>query len=164
MKSIEEIYELLKSEFGASILEHDETSIIVDTLSMDKIAEYLKNSRELSFDSLMCLSGVEEPKDKKSEDEDKLSVYYHLHSLSLKHKLTIKVATPKRNPEVESVEKVWACAGWHEREAYDLLGIKFIHNSDLRRILLPDDWEGHPLRKDYVTPEMYNGMQVTDTK
>jgi len=70
------------------------------------------------------------------------------------------VRVPKDNPHVPSVESVWKTANWHEREAYDLIGVVFDGHPDLRRILLPDDWEGHPLRKDYKVPEFYNGMKV----
>ncbi|MBI9071677.1 MAG: NADH-quinone oxidoreductase subunit C [Melioribacteraceae bacterium] len=162
MKPVNEIFEILKKEFDSSIISSDDSCIITNPFMMDKIAWFLKKNEELSFDSLMCLSGVEEPKVKNSDKTDSLSVYYHLHSIKLKHKLTVKTIVPKSNPEVESVENIWKCAGWHEREAFDLLGIKFIHHPDMRRILLPDDWEGYPLRKDYKAPEFYNGMKVTD--
>ncbi|HEX3072861.1 MAG TPA: NADH-quinone oxidoreductase subunit C, partial [Ignavibacteriales bacterium] len=90
-----------------------------------------------------------------------LSVYYHLYSIKHNHKVTLKVYTERENPEIETVSFVWRTADWHEREAYDMLGIKFLHHPDLRRILLPDDWEaGSPLRKDFKVPEFYNGMKV----
>ena len=66
--------------------------------------------------------------------------------------------------EIPSIAEIWRTADWHEREAYDLFGIKFSNHPDLKRILLPEDWEGHPLRKDYKTPEYYNGMPVPKDK
>jgi len=76
------------------------------------------------------------------------------------HKLTLKVLLPRDNPVVPSVERVWRAADWHEREAYDLFGIIFEGHHNLKRILLPEDWEGHPLRKDYKVQEYYQGMKV----
>ena len=72
----------------------------------------------------------------------------------------MKVSALRENPEVESVESVWKCADWHEREAYDMYGFKFLNHPDLIRILMPYDWEGYPLRKDYKNPEFYQGMKV----
>jgi NADH-quinone oxidoreductase subunit C len=103
----------------------------------------------------MNLSGVDEIKD------GLLSVYYHLESTKLKHKITLKVSTDRNNPEVPSVIEVWKGADWHEREAYDMFGIIFLNHPDLRRILMPYDWDaGFPLRKDYENPEFYQGMKV----
>ena len=76
------------------------------------------------------------------------------------HKLTLKVIVPKVEPRVPTVEHVWKVANWHEREVYDLYGVMFDGHSDLRRILLPDDWEGYAMRKDYKEPEIYRGMKV----
>ena len=93
-------------------------------------------------------------------DKDNLAVVYHLYSYVHHHKLVVKVVVPKSNPVVKTVSDVWAAAEWHEREAYDLVGMTFEGHPDLRRILLPEDWEGHPLRKDYKVPEFYKGMKV----
>ncbi|MFA3783089.1 NADH-quinone oxidoreductase subunit C [Melioribacteraceae bacterium 4301-Me] len=174
MKTPEEIYELLKKEFGEAILTLDkalpvEPIVLVDPLQIHKVALFLRDNEELKFDSLMCLSGVDDANGERVKDEDgtesikggTLSVYYHLYSIPLKHKITLKVSTSRENPEVESVESVWKTADWHEREAFDLIGIRFLHHPDLRRILMPYDWEaGHPLRKDYKNPEFYQGMKV----
>jgi NADH-quinone oxidoreductase subunit C len=90
-----------------------------------------------------------------------ISVYYHLESTSLKHKVILKVSTGREKPEIPSVVEIWKGADWHEREAYDLFGIIFLNHPDLRRILMPYDWEyGYPLRKDYENPEFYLGMKV----
>ena len=117
----------------------------------------------------MNLSGVDDANGQSTNDADgsstitggTLSVYYHIESTKLKHKLCLKVSAPRENPQVESVSEVWKHADWHEREAYDLVGINFLNHPDLRRILMPYDWEyGHPLRKDYKNPEFYQGMKV----
>jgi NADH-quinone oxidoreductase subunit C len=76
-----------------------------------------------------------------------------------KHWLIVKVPLPRDNPRVASVEKVWKTADWHERETFDLLGVTFEGHHNLVRILCAEDWEGHPLRRDYVMPESYRGIK-----
>jgi len=174
MKNPEEIFEILKREFNEAVIAIDketptEQIISVDPLQIKNIALFLRDNEELKFDSLMVLSGVDDANGEKVKDDDgseiinggTLSVYYHLDSISLKHKITIKTSTTREKPEVESVESVWKCADWHEREAFDMLGIIFLNHPDLRRILMPYDWDaGYPLRKDYKNPEFYQGMKV----
>jgi len=174
MKTPKEIFDILKNEFDNAIIAIDkdiptEQIISVDPLQINIIGKFLRDDKELMFDSLMCLSGVDDANGTKQKEEDgseiiiggTLSVYYHLHSVQLGHKITLRVSTPREDAKVESVENVWKCADWHEREAFDLLGITFLNHHDLRRILMPYDWEaGHPLRKDYKNPEFYQGMKV----
>ncbi|MBU2494036.1 MAG: NADH-quinone oxidoreductase subunit C [Bacteroidetes bacterium] len=173
MKTPEEIFEILKNEFPGTAFElitdmPTEVIINTDPLKIHKICGFLRTNDQLLFDSLMNLSGVDDANGEKVKDEDgteiitggTLSVYYHLHSTSIKHKITLKVSAPRENPEVESVESVWKCADWHEREAYDMYGFKFLNHPDLIRILMPYDWQGYPLRKDYKNPEFYQGMKV----
>ncbi|NNG26930.1 MAG: NADH-quinone oxidoreductase subunit C, partial [Ignavibacteriaceae bacterium] len=148
-----------------------EPFIEVNPLEIDKVCTLLIENEELDFDSLMNLSGVDDANGEKEKDEKEietinggtLSVWYHLESIDLKHKVTLKVSTERENPEVASVAEIWRSADWHEREAYDLYGINFLNHPDLRRILMPYDWEaGHPLRKDYKNPEFYQGMKVPE--
>ena len=151
-----EIHAKLSSKFGDKIVEFTEDAldpyVVVAPDALVQVCEYLAEDEELIFDSLMCLSGVDNKTD--------LEVVYHLFSMSKRHKFTLKVAVPKEEAVVPTVSNIWRTANWHEREAYDILGIKFDGHPDLRRILLPDDWEGHPLRKDYVVQEYYHGMKV----
>ena len=155
----QEIYTRLKDQFGESILSLEETIgdpyILVKPEAIADIGHHLAEDEGLAFDSLMCLSGV----DLNAKDTD-LAVVYHLYSMTLRHKIVLKVIVPKENPQMPTVEHIWKTANWHEREAYDLYGIVFEGHSDLRRILLPDDWEGYPLRKDFKEPEFYRGMRV----
>ena len=81
--------------------------------------------------------------------EPRYEVVYHLHCLSRKERLRLKVRLPGENPEVDSATAVWRSANWYEREVFDLFGITFRNHPDPRRIMMPDDWIGHPLRKDY---------------
>jgi NADH-quinone oxidoreductase subunit C len=117
-----------------------------------EVAKLLRDDDDMQFDYLSCLSGV--------DLKGKLAVVYQLFSMVKRHKITIRVEVPTENPSVPSVESIWRTANWHEREAFDLFGITFAGHPDLRRILLPYDWDGHPLRKDYQVPEFYNGMKV----
>ena len=153
----QEIHDILKARFGEALLEAKldgvpDPYIKIQPERIKEVAEFAKNDVRLQFDYLMCLSGV--------DYKGKLGVVYHLHSLLHKHKIVLKVEVPTESPNVPSVESVWKTANWHEREAFDLYGITFAGHPDLRRILLPYDWQGYPLRKDYEVPEFYNGMRV----
>ena len=150
-----EIFDHLSMLFPETGLEFNEDvpCVIVPPTAIREVALQVRDDEALRFDSLMCLSGVDNA-------DGTLGVVYHLHSVSLGHKLTLKVIVPVDNPHLQSVERVWRTADWHEREAYDLVGMIFDGHRDLRRILNPYDWEGYPLRKDYEVPEFYNGMKV----
>ena len=159
MKSTDDIYNMLVKEFGEEGLElkPDEVVapfIVVAPGNIQQVAKYLRDEQELHFDYLMCLSGVH------YEKEEQLAVTYHLNSTSLKHKVILKVVMAQDDARVPTVEQVWKTADWHEREAFDMFGIQFEGHPDHRRILCPDDWEGHPLRKDYKVQEFYRGMKV----
>lgn len=153
----DKIFKILKDKFGEKIVDANakviEPFAVVEASAIAEACEFLKNDPEMSFNSLMCLSGVD-------QDEENLRIVYHLFSIGKKVKITLHVIVPKKKPNVKSVAGVWSTANWHEREAFDLFGIKFEGHPDLRRILLPDDWEGHPLRKDYVVQETYNNFPV----
>ncbi len=119
-----------------------------------RVAETLSNDPELNFDYLMCISGV----DKGTE----LQTVYHLYSMKHKHRVALRCAVSKDDPIVPSLCQVWPAANWHEREAWDMFGIRFNNHPDHRRILCADDWEGHPLRKDYKAPESFHGIPLTN--
>ena len=154
----QEISERLKSKFGEALLEAKLEGVVDPfvKLAPPAIAEaalFLRDESDLAFDTLMCLSGVDYTK-------DVLGVVYHLSSMARRHKITLKVEVPVASPTIPSVSGVWPTAIWHEREAFDMIGIVFAGHPDLRRILLPDDYPGHPLRKDFKVPEFYQGMKV----
>ena len=153
-----DIYQKLKLEFDECIIQYNDQQpvdsfILVSTDKLFDICHTLRDDEEFLFDYLMSLSGM--------DLEENVGVVYHLYSMKLKHKLVLKVTAPKTNPKVPSVEKIWKTADWHEREAYDLMGVQFEGHHNLIRILCPYDWEGHPLRKDYVTPETYHNMKIS---
>jgi NADH-quinone oxidoreductase subunit C len=116
--------------------------LTVAAASLHAVASHLRDSQELAFDYLFCLSGVDYP--------EFMSIVYHLESTSHKHYLVLKVKTDGRQkPFIDTVSDIWPTAEFHEREVYDLLGVNFNNHPDLRRLFLDDTW-GHPLRKDYV--------------
>ncbi|HEY7751528.1 MAG TPA: NADH-quinone oxidoreductase subunit C [Ignavibacteriaceae bacterium] len=174
MKTAEEIFKILKAKFQDSVLEFKsdkpvEPFITINPLEVDKVCRFLFDDNDLAIDSLVNLSGVDDANGEKVKDEEgliiikggTLSVWYHLESIKHKHKLVLKTSTEREKPEVTSVSEIWNSANWHEREAFDLYGINFLNHPDLRRILMPYDWEaGYPLRKDYQNPEFYQGMKV----
>jgi NADH:ubiquinone oxidoreductase subunit C len=110
--------------------------------NIHETAVQLKGSEEISFDYVFCLTGV--------DYAENMGIIYHLESIKHRHSMVLKVRTADRvNPAIDTVSDVWITAKYHEREAYDLLGIHFNNHTDLRRLFLEDDW-GFPLRKDYV--------------
>jgi NADH-quinone oxidoreductase subunit C len=133
--------------------------VVVAADAIADVAAFAKSDPDLAFDNLMCLSGMDFPK----EAPPRLEVVYHLLSYRHGHTFVLKVHTPRESPSVPTVENVWGVANWHEREAFDLFGIVFTGHCDLRRILLPDDWQGYPLRKDWTDPDFYNGLHVKPT-
>ncbi len=174
MKSFEEIAEIIRTNFSDIQIEIKsvvkfEPFLVISSDKIDKICLYLRDYPELCFDSLVNLSAVDDFNGTKVKDEQgnetmtggTMSVYYHLESIKFRHKILLKVITDKDNPNINSVVSVWNSANWHEREAFDLFGITFNNHPDLRRILMPYDWEfGHPLKKDYQNPEFYQGMKI----
>jgi NADH-quinone oxidoreductase subunit C len=157
------IHERLAQKFGDKVtavnLEVASPFAVVATDAIVDVGTFCKTDPDLAFDNLICLSAVDYPK----ETPPRMEVVYHLYSYTHDHMFALKVYLPRENPLVATVEGLWPVANWHEREAYDMFGIAFVGHSDLRRILLPDDWVGFPLRKDWVDPDFYNGMHVKPT-
>ncbi len=115
---------------------------------------FLKNEPTLAFDFLRCLSAVDWPQ------KECIELSYDLMSIPFAHTFSLKVILDRTFPEIESVSAVWPAADWHERETFDLMGVVFRNHPDFRRILMPEDWTGHPLRKDYRDLSEYHGLKV----
>jgi NADH-quinone oxidoreductase subunit C len=148
----------LEEMFGAAVGPVSEgrleSWIEVDADKVDAVCELLRDDPELRFDALINLTGCDFP------EKGHIQIVYSLMSYGHGHELTLKVNAERDAPAVNTVENVWPAANWLEREVYDLLGVDFAGHSDLRRILLPDDWIGSPLRKDYVEAPDYHGIST----
>jgi NADH-quinone oxidoreductase subunit C len=171
-----EIIALLETQFGSAIAgksaEALDPFVAVEPAKLVEVCAFLRDDSRLKFEMLNDISGVDylEPDPKKAAKagfEPHLEVVYHLSSFSFPgRRFTVKVRLPRWKgnkpgelPEVPSVAGVWKTADWQEREVYDLLGVSFTGHPDLVRILLADDWVGHPLRKDYEFPLEYHGIR-----
>jgi NADH-quinone oxidoreductase subunit C len=122
-----------------------ELTLIVPREHIANVCAHLKTAPGFEFDMLSDLTGV----DRGTEEEPRFEVNYHLFSTKRYHRLRLKVLVNQEDTHVASVTGVWRTANWHERETFDMFGIIFDGHPDLRRILLPDDWQGHALRKDF---------------
>jgi NADH-quinone oxidoreductase subunit C len=156
----QEIHAKLKAQFG------DAVGVLTDakvdpfvTVEADwivEICQFAQAEAGLDFDYCEDVTGIDWPA------RNLIEVVYHLFSLQHRHQIVLKVEADRSQPSVPSIEGVWKAANWLEREVYDMLGVTFVGHPDMRRILLPDDWVGHPLRKDYQEAGGYHG--VTNTR
>ena len=136
----------LKAKFASSVLDvvefRDETTVTVRKEDVVAICSFLK--KEVGYNFLTDLCGVDY-----LGKTPRFMVVYQLYNISTKERLRLKVPVEESDATVDTVSGVWSTANWHERECWDLMGISFNNHPDLRRILMAEDWEGHPLRKDY---------------
>jgi NADH-quinone oxidoreductase subunit C len=169
------LVERLSQRFGDKItgsnLEAMDPWIEVSPTGIVEVCEYLRDDVDLQLNLLNCVSGVDyflaDPKKAaKAGWEPHIEIVYHLSSTLNKHTLVLKVMLPRWKdgvegelPEIPSVAGVWRTADWHEREVFDLCGVRFTGHPNLRRILCPEDWIGYPLRKDYEMPLEYHGIR-----
>ena len=150
------IYGKLREKFADGLLEIDEKAadpfVVVKPESLLEVCAFLKDDPEILMDCLSNESGV--------DYKDRIEVVYHLFSYKHRHQAVLKVKLPRENPSLPTLENLWKSANWMEREIFDLVGVNFEGHSDLRRILMPEDWVGHPLRKDFVEPMEYHGIST----
>ncbi len=171
-----EIIAILETQFGSTILAKNADAldpfVTVEPAKLADVATFLRDDARLKFEILNDVSGVDyfetDPKKvAKAGFEPHLEVVYHLSSFSFPgRRFTVKVVLPRWKggvvgelPEVPTLCRVWRTADWQEREVYDLIGVRFLGHPDMTRILLGDDWVGHPLRKDYEFPLEYHGIR-----
>lgn len=162
-----EIVNTLQDIFKGEIKEISEfngqVSVIVARERIIEIIRYLHDSPELDFDHLQDICGV----DYMNKKPIRFEVVYQLFSITQEHSIRIRAEVPEEDPSIETLSNIWEGAGWHERECYDMFGIIFKGHKDLRRILMPEDWNGHPLRKDYPLEgygEFWQGFKDVLTK
>ncbi|MCE5269081.1 MAG: NADH-quinone oxidoreductase subunit C [Planctomycetaceae bacterium] len=172
----EAIRDRLHQPFGPWLVGSDFAAIDpwieVRSEGLSEIGRYLREDPDLAFDMLHCITAVDyfQPDEKKAaqvEWQPHVELIYHLSSTVHHHRLVLKARLPRwkddkpgQMPEAPTVSNVWSTAEWHEREVFDLMGVRFVGNRDMRRILCPEDWVGHPLRKDYEMPTEYHGIQA----
>jgi len=149
-----QIYDRLKTRFGEQLLEmvdkKPDPFAVLEPSALLAICHYLRDEPELWMECLSNQTGI--------DYKDRIEVVYHLFSYRHRHGAVLKVRLPREDPRIATVEGIWKSANWMEREIFDLLGVNFEGHSDLRRILMPEDWPGHPLRNDFVEPQEYHGI------
>lgn len=148
-----EIIDLIKknTQIEAKASENSyEASIVIEPKDVFTVTNFLKTSRDLSFKVLSNHTAV--------HDGDEFKLFWNLLSYEHNLEVTIESSVPVEAAEVPSVCEVWMAADWLERESYDLFGIQYKGHPDLRRIMLPEDWVGHPFRKDYKAPDGYQNI------
>lgn len=150
------IKEKLPEAVVEEVLDGVDPFVVVKAEQWGETARLCRDDSRLGFDLLSCISGVDYPE---REEGPEIEVVYHLDSTVNHHGLTIKVKLPRSDPRVASVEEIWRTADWHERETYDLVGVVFEGHHNLVRILCAEDWVGHPLRKDYESPDSFHGIK-----
>jgi len=159
MSTFDQILLLAKSScaHGDCIVDENTTpkGIKIDRDDLMSVMICLLNDPTAYFDMLSCVTGVDN-----GPEANTIDIIYNMYSIPFDHHLMVKVTVPRDKPEVQSVCSIWRTANWHEREIFDLFGVQFLNHPDLRRILLPADWEGHPLRKDYKHQDYYRNVKV----
>ena len=163
--SFEGIKAILTAKFGEDVIVGEElaglqAALLIAPDAIAGVCLELRNNPQTYFDFLSCITGVDY-----GIEDGRFGVVYHLASIPYKTQLTLKISKENGRgednlPSFASITSVYRAADWHEREQYDMLGIFFEGHPDLRRILLPDDWEGFPLRKDYEEAEYYKGIKI----
>lgn len=164
----EEIADLLRKTFADAVIDAPMAGshpyVEVKAERWPEMARFLRDDGRLKLDTLRCISAID------MLAENKLACIYDLMSISIGGlgtlltetiEFAVRVVCDRDNPTLPTVSHVWPAAEWHEREAFDMMGIVFIGHPDPRRILCPDDWEGFPLRKDYAFPMEYHGIPGT---
>lgn len=162
--TFQEITGILTDRFPEYDIQADtknpQPALLVPVTGIASICRFLHEDERLYFDFLACITAMDN-----GPAAGSMELIYNLTSIPYGVNLTLKTAFDRNTgsgtlPSVPTVSHIWRTADWHEREAYDLMGIHFEGHQDLRRILLPEDWEGHPLRKDYDMQERYHGIYV----
>ncbi len=158
MTVVEKAVAKLQRELGESVLGVEEfrgqTSVTLDPEAIVNACQMLRDDAELDFNFLAALTAVDY-----WPSEPRYKIVYQLYSLANKEFIGLRAQLSNESPEISTIESIYPNANWHEREVFDMFGVTFKDHSDQRRIIMPYDWEGHPLRKDY--PLGYEEVQFT---
>jgi NADH-quinone oxidoreductase subunit C len=156
--SFDDIIKFIESKASGHFSKIEEVeALLISPDNWNEVSTLLKNESDLDFDYLMCITSYDKG------DSKIFGVAYNLFSTTKNHYLEVRIEV-EDGISIPSVVSLWQTANWHEREAYDMMGIQFGGHPDLKRILLSDDWEGHPLRKNFKEPDYYHGMPVPKDK
>jgi len=158
MLEFNQLVEIVRSIIGNDPQVDEKASpkaMVIPAEKLVKVCQELYHNPQTYFDMLSCITGIDN-----GPTAGTMEVVYNLYSVPFNHHLMIKVVLQRENPTVDSVISIWRGADWLERETYDMFGIQFMGHPDLRRILLPADWEGFPLRKDYALQKYYRDVKV----
>ncbi|MBA4055063.1 MAG: NADH-quinone oxidoreductase subunit C [Marivirga sp.] len=159
MSAFDQIIELIKEscKHGEAVVEGSASpkGVKIPKDDLLPVSQKLLENPLTYFDMLSCITGVDN-----GAEAGTMEVIYNLYSIPFNHQLMIKVILDREKPHIESVSHIWKTADWHEREIFDMYGVNFLHHPDLRRILMPADWEGYPLRKDYKQQQYYRDIKV----
>jgi NADH-quinone oxidoreductase subunit C len=159
MLTFDQLFDIVKVHCSKGEATREETAtpkaVRIDPNDLVPVCTALYSDPRCYFDMLSCVTGIDN-----GPEANTMEVAFNLYSIPFNHHLMIKVILPRTNPEVETLTSIWKSADWQEREVFDMYGIKFLNHPDLRRILLPADWEGYPLRKDYKHQEYYRNIKV----
>ena len=154
---IEELKDFLSTDIAIEIEQKDALMpiLLIPEKDIKTICKYLYENEKYYFDFLSCITAIDN-----GVEADSMEVVYNLYSIPFEKSICLKVKLNRQNAEIETVSDIWNSANWHEREAFDMFGIIFTNHPDLRRILMPADWVGHPLKKDYQIQEIYHNIKV----
>jgi len=157
--AVQEAYPAFDEAIEKVVVDRGELTLHIRPDKIAEVCQVLRDDEALRFELCSSVSGV----DYLGADERRLHVVYHLTSMTYRRRVRLEVAVPADNPHVPTITSVYPTADWQEREAYDMFGVIFDGHPNLTRILMPDDWEGHPQRKDYPlggVPVEYKGAEI----
>lgn len=156
--ALEEAYPGFGEDVVRVVVDRGELTLHVRPDRVDRLCQHLRDSEDHRYELLLGVSGVDFP-----ERDERFSVVYHLLSMTYRRRLRLETTVPEAHPHVATVTGVYPTADFHERETWDMFGVQFDGHPHLTRILMPDDWPGHPQRKDYPlggVPVEYKGAQI----
>lgn len=158
MLDFQQLVELIKTTARHPVQVDEASSPKTVILHADDLLDccrLLHANPQTYFDMLSCITGIDN-----GAEVNTMECVYNLYSIPFNHHMMLRVVLSREQPVIKSVTSIWKAADWQEREIFDMYGIQFADHPDMRRILMPADWDGHPLRKDYKQQDYYRGVKV----